>query len=135
MKIFVHATFSVKRKNFCRSNKKLIELQGKWATLGGWAAKSHIVTNHPIFDGLPTNIIASGVYENVHPKSSMSKIEGDYIAGMIGYDHFPNNDIMVRHYILSWNNKILCEPKRQSGDLPEAENSTSASLFSNSPSV
>lgn len=75
-----------------------IELQGKWATLGGWAAKSHIVTNHPIFDGLPTNIIASGVYENVHPKSSMSKIEGDYIAGMIGYDHFPNNDIMVRHY-------------------------------------
>jgi hypothetical protein len=69
-----------------------IELQGKWASLGGWAAKSHIVTNHPVFEGLPTNTIASGVYENVHPKSSMSKIEGDYIAGMIGYD------IMVRHY-------------------------------------
>lgn len=75
-----------------------IELQGKWASLGGWAAKSHIVTEHPIFNGLPTNIIANGVYENVHPKSSMSKIEGNYIAGMIGYDHFPNNDIMLRHY-------------------------------------
>ena len=24
--------------------------------------------------------------------------EGEYIAGMIGYDHFPNQDIWVRHY-------------------------------------
>jgi hypothetical protein len=30
VKILVHATFSVKRKNFCGSNKKIIELQGKW---------------------------------------------------------------------------------------------------------
>ena len=28
----------------------------------------------------------------------MAKQEGVYIAGMIGYDHFPNNDIMLRHY-------------------------------------
>lgn len=75
-----------------------IELQGKWATLGGWAAKSHIVTDHPIFKNLPVNQIAHGIYENVHPKKSMSKIEGNYIAGMIGYDHFPNNNIMLRHY-------------------------------------
>mgnify|MGYP007000133995 len=70
----------------------------KWPTLGGWAAKSHIVTDHPIFNGLPTNQIMHGVYENIHPISSMAKQEGDYIAGLIGYDHFPNNDIMVRHY-------------------------------------
>lgn len=74
------------------------EMQAKWATRGGWAAKSHIVTEHPIFDGLPTNMIMSGVYENVHPVEAMCKQEGTYIAGMIGYDHFPNNDIMVRHY-------------------------------------
>ena len=24
--------------------------------------------------------------------------KGKYIAGMIGYDHFPNMDIMTRHY-------------------------------------
>jgi hypothetical protein len=70
----------------------------KWPTLGGWAAKSHVVTDHPIFNGLPTNQIMHGVYENIHPISSMAKQEGDYIAGLIGYDHFPNNDIMVRHY-------------------------------------
>ena len=74
------------------------QLHSAWETLGGWAGKSHIVSEHPIFKGLPTNIIMHGVYENVHPKTSMSKQKGKYIAGMIGYDHFPNMDIMVRHY-------------------------------------
>lgn len=74
------------------------ELHSPWVTLGGWAGKPHIVTDHPVFTGLPTEIIMHGVYENVHPKVSMSKQKGKYIAGMIGYDHFPNMDIMVRHY-------------------------------------
>ena len=74
------------------------QLLGKWDSRGGWAAKSHIVTEHPIFNGLPTNQIMHGVYENVHPITSMSKQQGLYIAGMIGYDHFPNKDIMVRNY-------------------------------------
>ena len=39
-----------------------------------------------------------GVYENVHPDVSLSKLKGNYIAGVIGYDHFPNNEIMRRHY-------------------------------------
>lgn len=74
------------------------EMHSPWVALGGWAGKSHIVTDHPIFKGLPTNIIMHGVYENVHPKTSMSKQKGKYIAGEIGYDHFPGMDIMLRHY-------------------------------------
>lgn len=74
------------------------EMQQKWATRGGWAAKSHVVSKHPVFKGLPSKMIMHGVYENVHPDVSMSKIKGDYIAGLIGYDHFPNNEIMRRHY-------------------------------------
>ncbi len=74
------------------------EMQQKWATRGGWAAKSHVISKHPVFDGLPTEMIMHGVYENVHPDVSISKIKGDYIAGLIGYDHFPNNEIMRRHY-------------------------------------
>ena len=74
------------------------ELHSKWVTLGGWAGKSHIVTKHPVFKGLPTEMIMHGVYENVHPQYSMSKQKGEYIAGLIGYDHFPNMDIMLRHY-------------------------------------
>lgn len=75
-----------------------IKLLRPWDTRGGWAAKSHIITNHPIFDGLPTNQIMHGVYENIHPKNSMAMQQGTYIAGMIGYDHFPGMDMMVRHF-------------------------------------
>ncbi|MBK3516143.1 glycoside hydrolase family 2 protein [Carboxylicivirga marina] len=74
------------------------EMFAKWATRGGWAAKTHIVTEHPVFEGLPTNMIMHGVYENIHPVEAMCKQEGTYIAGMIGYDHFPNHDDMRRHY-------------------------------------
>lgn len=70
-----------------------------WSTRGGWAAKSHIVSKHEIFKGLPTEMIMHGVYENVHPTAAMAKQEGDYIAGLIGYDHFPDKDRMRRHYI------------------------------------
>lgn len=75
-----------------------VEIQQKWATRGGWAAKSHVISKHPIFKGLPTEMIMHGMYENVHPNVSMSKIKGTYIAGLIGYDHFPNNELMRRHY-------------------------------------
>jgi len=93
-------------KNFDRVLKEIpqqglptnAQMLGKWPTLGGWAAKSHIIKKHPIFEGLPTNQIMHGVYENIHPITSMAKQEGVYIVGMIGYDHFPNNDIMLRHY-------------------------------------
>jgi beta-galactosidase len=74
------------------------EMHSPWVALGGWAGKPHIVTDHPVFKGLPTEMIMHGVYENVHPKVSMSKQKGKYIAGMIGYDHFPKMDIMIRHY-------------------------------------
>lgn len=72
---------------------------GKWPTRGGWAAKSHVVSKHPIFKGLPTEMIMHGVYENVHPNTAMAKQKGNYIAGLIGYDHFPNKDRMRRHFI------------------------------------
>lgn len=75
------------------------ELHSQWDALGGWASKSHIVTDHPVFKGLPTEMIMHGVYENVHPKASMSKQKGTYIAGEIGYDHYPRLDIMRRHFI------------------------------------
>ena len=87
--------FEVKGKNSKNSDRVLKEISckglptqaeilGKWPTLGGWAAKSHIVTKHPIFDGLPSNQIMHGVYENIHPVSSMAKQQGNYIAGLIG---------------------------------------------------
>ena len=67
-------------------------------SLGLWAGRPHIVKEHPVFEGLPTNIIMSGVYENIHPAESMVKQEGEYIAGVVTYDHFKDIDKMKRHY-------------------------------------
>ena len=90
--------FGRELREISTNNPLEMEVLPKWPTLGGWAAKSHITTKHPILKGLPTEQIMHGVYENVHPHTSLSKLEGDYIVGLIGYDHFPNNDVMIRHY-------------------------------------
>lgn len=75
-----------------------IPMLPKWSTFAGWSARSHVVSDHPIFKGLPVNHIMYGLYENIHPFVSMCKVKGDYISGVIGYDHFPENKIMLRHY-------------------------------------
>ena len=58
----------------------------------------HIIKEHPIFEGLPANIIMSGVYENIHPTESMVRQEGEYICGVVTYDHFKDIDKMKRNY-------------------------------------
>jgi len=67
-------------------------------SLGLWAGRPHMVKEHPIFKGLPANIIMSGVYENIHPTESMVRQEGEYICGVVTYDHFKDIDKMKRHY-------------------------------------
>ena len=67
-------------------------------SLGLWAGRPHMVKKHPVFEGLPANIIMSGVYENIHPAESMVRQEGEYICGVVTYDHFPDIDKMKRHY-------------------------------------
>ena len=67
-------------------------------SLGLWAGRPHMVKEHPVFEGLPANIIMSGVYENIHPAESMVRQEGEYICGVVSYDHFKDIDKMKRHY-------------------------------------
>jgi beta-galactosidase len=67
-------------------------------TLGLWAGRPHIVKDHPIFEGLPVNTIMKGVYENIHPTTSLMMQKGEYISGVVSYDHFKNIDKMLRHY-------------------------------------
>jgi hypothetical protein len=40
----------------------------------------------------------SGIYENIHPTESMVRQEGEYICGVVTYDHFKDIDKMKRHY-------------------------------------
>ena len=63
-----------------------------------WNGVPRLVKNHPVFDGLPVNCMMGAVYENVLPASSMMGVPGKPIAGSIGFDWYPNYDLMLRHY-------------------------------------
>ena len=69
-----------------------------WATSSGWSPKSFVVTEHPVFDGLPQGMIMHGVYENVQPQTAMLRQEGKYISGLIAYEQYHDHDKMLRHY-------------------------------------
>lgn len=66
---------------------------------GNYIPRGQIVTDGPVFKDLPTNIIMSGVYENIHPKESICRPnKGNYLAGSVAYEQNKNMDIMLRHY-------------------------------------
>ncbi|NQZ78278.1 MAG: hypothetical protein HRT61_19550, partial [Ekhidna sp.] len=70
-----------------------------YGTDGNYISRNHIVTDHPIFSGLPTGGLMSGVYENVCAVKSIVRPErGQYLAGVITYDQNQDMDIMKRHY-------------------------------------
>ncbi|MCY1720276.1 hypothetical protein OU798_07970 [Prolixibacteraceae bacterium Z1-6] len=70
-----------------------------YATNGNYISRNHIVTDNDVFNGLPVNMLMSGVYENVCAEKSICRpAEGKYIAGVITYDQNKNMDIMQRHY-------------------------------------
>lgn len=68
------------------------------ASIGLWLCISHIVNDHPIFDGLPVNCMMGPVYENVWAPGTLMGIEGKPIAGSIGFDFAPDFDVSKRHY-------------------------------------
>jgi beta-galactosidase len=70
-----------------------------YSSNGNYISRNHIVTDHPVFNGLPVNTLMSGVYENVCPTVSICRpASGKYISGVITYDQNKNMDIMQRHY-------------------------------------
>lgn len=62
---------------------------------GLWTCIPHLVKNHPIFDGLPTDTMMRDIYENVWPTTTLRDIKlhsGESISkpivGSIGFDWF-----------------------------------------------
>ena len=55
---------------------------------GMWTCIPHLVKDHPIFAGLPVDGPMREAYENVWPQVSIMNLEGDTIAGSIGFDWF-----------------------------------------------
>ncbi len=52
---------------------------------GLWTPCSHVVRNHPVYDGLPSACLMGQEYRNVVPRWSMVTPETDWISGNISY--------------------------------------------------
>ena len=65
---------------------------------GTWQPITHLVQNHPIFEGLPSGQMMGSVYENVWAERSLVGAGGELVAGCIGFDWFPELDKRRRHY-------------------------------------
>jgi hypothetical protein len=59
---------------------------------------SHIVYDHPIFEGLPVNRMMGPIYENVWAPYTLLDVDGETVAGAIGFDFSPDFELSRRHY-------------------------------------
>ena len=66
--------------------------------VASWNGVPHLVLDHPIFDGLPTDCMMGPIYENVWARNALLDVDGELVAGAIGYDWFPELDLRRRHY-------------------------------------
>jgi beta-galactosidase len=71
---------------------------GMKRAIGLWTCIPHIVTDHPIFDGLPVNCMMGAVYENVWAEATLMRVGGETVVGVVAFDWFPNYDRRKRHY-------------------------------------
>lgn len=58
------------------------------AAQGLWTCIPHLVSDHPIFEGLPVNTMMGDLYENVWATRTLRNIKGEAIVASIGYDWF-----------------------------------------------
>ncbi|MBC8871794.1 MAG: hypothetical protein H8E44_20390 [Planctomycetes bacterium] len=53
--------------------------------MGLWVGVSHIVTDHPVFDGLPSSCMMGQVYENVWSPQTLMGTGGELIVGSVSH--------------------------------------------------
>ncbi len=68
------------------------------AAIGLWLCIPHLVSAHPVFEGLPVNCMMDPVYENVWAQHTLLDVDGETIAGTIGFDFAPDFELSKRHY-------------------------------------
>jgi hypothetical protein len=56
--------------------------------LGLWICVSHIVTDHPVFEGLPSRCMMGQEYENVWSPQTLVGFRGELIVGSVSYDWY-----------------------------------------------
>ena len=68
------------------------------AAIGLWLCIPHLVNDHPVFKGLPVNCMMGPAYENVWAQHTLLDVDGETIAGAIGFDFAPDFELSKRHY-------------------------------------
>ncbi len=53
---------------------------------GNWIGLFHIVKDHPVFDGLPSDCLMGQDYANVYARQTMMNVSGEILAGAISVD-------------------------------------------------
>jgi hypothetical protein len=66
--------------------------------VGHWTCIPHVVSEHPVFDGLPRGCMMGPVYENIWALDTLMEVGGEAIVASIGFDWFPDYDSRKRHY-------------------------------------
>ena len=72
--------------------------------MGLWIGVSHIVTGHPVFDGLPAKCMMGQVYENVWSPQTLMSTGGELIVGSVSHSWFQGDSDMQNYHgpSLAW---------------------------------
>ncbi len=66
--------------------------------MGLWICVSHIVTSHPVFDGLPAKCMMGQVYENVWSPQTLMGVDGELIVGSVSHSWFQGEPDMQNYH-------------------------------------
>jgi beta-galactosidase len=73
--------------------------KNKKHALGLWVGVSHIVTDHPVFAGLPVNCMMGQEYENVWSPYVLKDMGNDLIVGSVSYGFYAGDKTHLQSYI------------------------------------
>ena len=66
-------------------------------SMGLWVGVSHVVTDHPVFSGLPNNQMMGQAYENVYATQTLSQTGGEIYAGSVSHGFYSDQDRKQHH--------------------------------------
>ncbi|VGO11990.1 Beta-galactosidase [Pontiella desulfatans] len=95
----VSAKKSAKLKAFAEKGGTVVFLEcgeyplpvrgGKRGVKGLWVGVGHVVTDHPVFEGLPSDGLMDQTYENVWAMKTLTGLKTQPIVGSVTHDFYP----------------------------------------------
>ena len=67
------------------------------SALGLWVGVSHVITNHPVFKGLPSEQMMGQIYENVWTPQTLMGTDGELIVGSVSHGWYQGENDSKHH--------------------------------------